>query len=81
MGQTQPLFVCFVLFKMQRKYSAIFTINDERVDGVLVTRTQGDRMEGADKSTEPWWHPIFHCDFIGRNFSFTSNCSILVTNI
>ena len=36
---------------------------DKSVDGVLGAWTQGGRMEGADKSTEPWWHPLFLCLF------------------
>ena len=30
---------------------------DVRVDGVLGTRTQGGKMEGADESAELWRHP------------------------
>ena len=30
---------------------------DKSVHGVLGTRTWGSSMEGADKSTDPWWHP------------------------
>ena len=33
------------------------TIHDISVDGVLGNRSWGDRMEGADKSTELWQHP------------------------
>ena len=40
----------FVLFKMQR--CEYVTINDKSVDGVLGIRTQGGRMEDADKSSE-----------------------------
>ena len=54
MGQTRPLFVYFHSF---RKYSPYFTISDKNIDGVLGTRTQCGRMEGADKSTELWIHP------------------------
>ena len=34
------------------KYSTNFTINAKSIDGVLGSRTQGGRMEGADGSTE-----------------------------
>ena len=39
------------------KYSTNFTINYKSIDGVLGSRTRGDMMEGADKSTELWRHP------------------------
>ena len=37
----------------------ILTINGKSVDGVLGTRTQCGRMEGADESTELWRHPKY----------------------
>ena len=40
------------------KYSTNFTINDKYIDGVLGSRTRGGVMEGADKSTELWRHPL-----------------------
>ena len=54
MGQSQPLFVYFRLFyKTQTKYNLI-----KSIDGVLGTQTRGGRIEGADKSTDLWWHPM-----------------------
>ena len=47
------------------KYSTNLTINDKSVDGMLGSWTWGGRMEGADKSTELWWHPnlkMFYAD-------------------
>ena len=41
-------------------------INDKSVDGVLGSRVQGGRMEGADESTELWWHPKVSFKFGNR---------------
>ena len=49
--------VIFILFTMQDKYSTNLTINDKSINGMLGSQTQGSRMEGADESTELWWHP------------------------
>ena len=58
MGQTRPLFGLFSFFSQHKdKYSTNFTINYKSIDGVLGSRTRGDMMEGADKSTELWRHP------------------------
>ena len=45
-----PIQASFCLFSSLPNYTII-------QDGVIGTRTQGSRMEGADKSTELWWHP------------------------
>ena len=59
MGQTRPLFGLFSFFSQRKdKYSTNFTINDKSIDGVLGSRTRGGMMEGTDKSTELWRHPI-----------------------
>ena len=55
MGQTRPLFVLFLLFSHD-KYSTN-TMNDKSIDVVIGTQTWGDRMAGADDSTELWRHP------------------------
>ena len=55
MGQTRPLFV--FLFFTHDKYNIQLTLNYKSIDGILVTRTVGSRMVGADESTELWWHP------------------------
>ena len=48
----------FVLFSHRMdKSSTNLTIIEKSVDGMLGSRTWGGRMEGADKSTELWWHP------------------------
>ena len=47
----------------------ILTINGKSVDGVLGTRTQCGRMEGADESTELWRHPKY-CIF----YLISSSC-------
>ena len=58
MGQNGLFLFIFVLFSHHKdKDSTNLTINDERVDGVLGSRKQGGRMEGAEKFTELWWHP------------------------
>ena len=49
-GPNQVSFCLFLLFS-HGKYSTNI-INDKSIDGVLGTRTQGDRMVGADVSTE-----------------------------
>ena len=49
MGNARPLFVYYRLFHSTQ-------IN---IDGARGTRTQGGKMEGADKSTELWWHPYW----------------------
>ena len=54
MGQT--LF-CYIFVFSQDKYGTN-TINDNSLDGVLGTRTQGSRMVGADNSTVLWQYPI-----------------------
>ena len=46
-----------VFKKCANPFLFLFIFVDESIDGVLETRTQGGRMEGADKSTEQWWHP------------------------
>ena len=56
MGQTWPLFVYLHSFHMTN-VAQISTLNKKSIDGVLWTRTQGGRMEGADKSIEQWWNP------------------------
>ena len=38
-------------------HDSIHIWTDTSVDGALVTRTQGGRMEGTDESTEQWEHP------------------------
>ena len=55
MGHTRPLFCSFS--HCMDKYSTNLTINDKSIDGMLGSRTRGGRMEGADESTELWWHP------------------------
>ena len=51
----------FVLFTLQFRMTNIqfeqYKLK-KSIDGVLGTRTQGSKMEGADKSTELWRHPI-----------------------
>ena len=49
MGQSRPLFVYFRSFHIPIQMT---NINWKSIDGVLGTRTQGGRMEGADESTE-----------------------------
>ena len=39
---------------MQRQFSTNLTLNDKNVDGVLGTRTWGDKMEGVDWLIEPF---------------------------
>ena len=53
----------FVLFShCKYKYSTNWTLNYKSIDGVLRSKTRCSRMEGADKSTELWWHPkILFC--------------------
>ena len=59
MGQSRPLFLHYSSFSQcKHKYKTNLTINYNRVDRVLGTRTWGSRMEGADESTELWWHPL-----------------------
>ena len=61
MGQSQHLFVYFCSFHIPIQGTNIqFELYELKnsVDGVLGSRTQGGRMEGADKSTELWRHPI-----------------------
>ena len=55
MGHTRPLFCSFS--HCMDKYSTNLTNNDKSIDGMLGSRTRGGRMEGADESTELWWHP------------------------
>ena len=63
------------------KYSTNLTINDKSVYGMLGSRTRGGRMEGADKSTELWRHPLLIILFIRVNrhlklpFGFVDNYS------
>ena len=59
MGQSRPIFVYFCLFHMTQ-------FNDKSVEGVLGTQTQGDRMKGADESTELWRHPFIINLFLTR---------------
>ena len=49
-GPTPASFCLFLPF-LHDKYNTN-TENDKSIDGVLGTRTQGDRMVGADESTE-----------------------------
>ena len=49
--------VYFCSFSQRKdKYCTNFTLNDKSIDGLLGSRTQGSMMEGADESTELWWH-------------------------
>ena len=54
LGQPQPHFVYFRSFHNANK---ILTIGIWSVDCVLGTWTRSSRIEGADESTELWWHP------------------------
>ena len=67
MGQSRPLFRLFLSFP----HDTIQIQIDNSIDGVLGTWTQGDKMEGADKSTELWWHPSIP-------YSFLLNLSVLI---
>ena len=61
MGQTpKSLFVYLRSFHNAKTNIGItnLTINDNSLDGVLGTRTQGSRMVGADNSTVLWQYPI-----------------------
>ena len=49
-----PLFVYFRLFL----HDTIQIQIDKNVEGVLRTQIQGGNMEGAEESTELWWHPL-----------------------
>ena len=55
MGHNRPLF----LFISSFQHVTIQIQIDKSVDGVLGIQTWGGRMEGADKSTELWWHPSY----------------------
>ena len=52
------------------------TTKDKRVDGVLWTRTQGGKIEGADEPTEPLVHP-----FISPEFLFSKVIAMVATPI
>ena len=54
MGQSRPLAVYFRSFHVTN----IAQIKDNSLNGVLGTRTQGDRMVGTDESTELWRHTL-----------------------
>ena len=56
---SNPASFCFFSFfpHCKAKYSTTVTLNYVRLDEVLGTRTRGGRMEGANESTEPCWHP------------------------
>ena len=62
MGQSRPLFVYFRSFHIRIQVTNIqFELKFEKsVDGVLGTQAWGGMMEGADKSTELWRHPIIY---------------------
>ena len=50
------------LFKsttLSHQPSCVFykTFFKKSIDDVLGIRTRGGRMEGANESTEQWWHP------------------------
>ena len=51
MGQIWPLFVFIRSFHMKIKHKLTIIIC---VDGVLGTRTRGNRLVGADESAELW---------------------------
>ena len=59
MGQIRPLFAYFRSFHMTS--IAQIDYNDTNRDGVRGTRTWGDRMVGADESTELWQHCLCSC--------------------
>ena len=49
---------------------AQWTLNDKIVYGVPGTQSWVGKMEGADKSTELWWHPTKGPIFVGDMRSF-----------
>ena len=51
MGKSQPLFVYFHPFLITISIVKL----EKSVDGVLVIRTHGHRMEGTDDTTELWF--------------------------
>ena len=53
-----PASFCLFSFFSHDKYSRK-SINYKSIDGVLGTRTRGNRMAGSDESTELWQHPIY----------------------
>ena len=60
MGQYRPLFVYFLSFHIPIQLKNIqfeqYKLK-KSINGVCGTRSWGGRMEGADESTELWWHP------------------------
>ena len=54
MGQTRPLFDYFRSFRMTN--IAQVDYDHKSIDAVLGARTWGNRMVGADESTELWQH-------------------------
>ena len=52
------LFLYSFFSQCKDKYSTNLAITDESVDGTLRTRTQVNRMAGADEPTELWRHPF-----------------------
>ena len=58
LSQIRPLFVYFRSFQNAKTNIAqISQKNDKSIDDVRKTRTQGSRMDGRYKSTEPLQHP------------------------
>ena len=57
-----PLFLKWVNSALFFVYFRLFhtTQFNKSIDVVLGTQTWGGRMEGAEESSEPWWHPISH---------------------
>ena len=49
---------------------AQWTLNDKIVYGVPGTQSWVGKMEGADESTELWWHPTKGPIFVGDMRSF-----------
>ena len=59
-----PASFLFFLFFSRDKYCTNFTLNYKSVDGLLGTQIWGDRMVGADESTELWRHPGWIDNFV-----------------
>ena len=69
-GPNPASFVYFCSFaQCKDKYSKNLSVNVKSGDARLGTRTWVGRMEGSDKSTELWWHPLTH------NYIYRENSS------
>ena len=66
MSQSRPFLCLFSSFLNDTIQIEI----DKSVDGVLGTQTQGGRMEGKDKSTELWRHPVRYTSFLPLFFPY-----------